>query len=155
MKSYIFLNNSILKWRMLIRKYHKLMGKAKEYSSDSPAAGTRFLQRPIFALAGFCSWDLFGGCLSGLGLYTWWAPYSFKFFWAAPSNLPVRPFTFPFLSFSIRSVVSARGAAALRQMRKYGDSKIYSVIVLTPLWISYFCTFVWLISIDCPCDLVL
>ena len=48
---------------MLIRKYHKLMGKAKEYSSDSPAAGTRFLQRPIFALAGFCSWDLFGGGL--------------------------------------------------------------------------------------------
>ena len=65
---------------MLIRKYHKLMGKAKEYSSDSPAAGTRFLQRPIFALAGFCSWDLFGGGLSGLGLYTWWSPYSFKFF---------------------------------------------------------------------------
>ena len=69
---------------MLIRKYHKLMGKAKEYSSDSPAAGTRFLQRPIFVLAGFCSWDLFGGGLSGLGLYTWRVPYvcvySFKFF---------------------------------------------------------------------------
>ena len=69
----------------------------KEYSSDSPAAGTRFLQRPIFALAGLCSWDLFGGGLSGLGLYTWWAPYSFKFFeprlLISPSDHSLSPFS--------------------------------------------------------------
>ena len=70
----------------------------KEYSSDSPAAGTRFLQRPIFALAGFCSWDLFGGGLSGLGLYTWWSPYSFKFFFEprlliSPSDHSLSPFS--------------------------------------------------------------
>ena len=62
---------------MLIRKYHKLMGKAKEYSSDSPAAGTRFLQRPIFVLAGFCSWDLFRGGLSGLGCTHGGEPHMF------------------------------------------------------------------------------